>query len=302
MSLGVALGATANASAAVTCSHEATALSVATSTDLDVARVVMAGDEIRVLAGRVLTHQDELTPVACGGEVPTVANTDSVSIDEAANVDEGAVQVDLGGGPFAPGATPEDDGTSEIEFNVALNGDDGFLDVLGSPGPDGLDYAIQDAAVEVNLNAGAETQRDTDLTVTDVEIMTILGRDGADQITALTGSTSPLSFFFFGVVVGAGPGPDVLTGSAGPDLLGGDRGNDLILGADGRDFLLGGRGRDRVLGGAGRDTALVGDRDRDRVGCGPDEDIALVDSRDRTRGCERVRERDLPGPIGFLGF
>lgn len=84
------------------------------------ARIVRDGDGLSV----------NLAP--CVGA--SVTSVDLVTV-HAAEGDE--VHLDLGGGPFAPGATDEGDGTSEIEFNIVATG---FIElaVIGTPGNERL--------------------------------------------------------------------------------------------------------------------------------------------------------------------
>jgi Ca2+-binding RTX toxin-like protein len=81
----------------------------------------------------------------------------------------------------------------------------------------------------------------------------------------------------------AGPGDDVLLGTAGADTIDGLAGNDQIRGVGGDDRLIGGAGADRVLGGAGNDRleggqgddALFGGAHRDRLDGGGGNDILV---------------------------
>jgi len=57
----------------------------------------------------------------------------------------------------------------------------------------------------------------------------------------------------------AGPGDDVLSGSAGRDTLEGGSGRDRVRGGAGNDELHGGRDRDFLDGGAGRNRIYGGD-------------------------------------------
>ena len=101
----------------------------------------------------------------------------------------------------------------------------------------------------------------------------------------------------------AGPGDDVLSGSAGRDTLEGGSGRDRVRGGAGndelrggtdRDFLDGGAGRNRIYGGSGNDRISSVGRPlgTDRVDCGPGRaDSLRADRRDRVRRCERAQRR-----------
>ena len=71
------------------------------------------------------------------------------------------VDLDLGGGAFAPGATPEPEGASEIEIELRV--DLGAADLSGPPattmalGPRGANPAL-------NLNPREAGDRDVDVT------------------------------------------------------------------------------------------------------------------------------------------
>src|SRR4051812_28079582 len=75
--------------------------------------------------------------VACAGA--TVTNTDTITLHGRPKQTDDEVSIDLRGGRFAPGATPEATGTSEIEIVSDLGGDggDGLL-VYGSDSSDTL--------------------------------------------------------------------------------------------------------------------------------------------------------------------
>jgi Ca2+-binding RTX toxin-like protein len=86
---------------------------------------------------------------------------------------------------------------------------------------------------------------------------TIVGTDGADQITGTPGAD---------VIVGLG-GNDVIKGGDQADVICGDGGDDVINGKSGEDLLLGEQGNDR-LNGAGKNDQLFGGPGKDRLGGG----------------------------------
>lgn len=68
------------------------------------------------------------------------------------------------------------------------------------------------------------------------------------------------------LVLNAGDGNDIITGSAYAETLNGDAGNDTILGGAGNDIINGGNGADIITGGAGDDAIALGtDTDKDTV-------------------------------------
>ena len=78
--------------------------------------ITRAGDAIVFLATDYDVDPPGLRQITCLGGEPTVANTDTVVL-QAPN-GESIPRIDLRGGPFAPGATPEPDESSEIEFSL----------------------------------------------------------------------------------------------------------------------------------------------------------------------------------------
>jgi Ca2+-binding RTX toxin-like protein len=91
---------------------------------------------------------------------------------------------------------------------------------------------------------------------------TIVGTDGADQITGSRGAD---------VIVGLG-GKDKLSGLAGNDVLCGAKGNDTLKGGAGNDQLSGQKGDDKLYGQKGNDK-LSGKGGSDTLKGGPGKDI-----------------------------
>jgi Ca2+-binding RTX toxin-like protein len=220
----------------------------------------------------------------CG--TATTANTDLIRAQGGSPADFGFfLGFDERGGPFAPGATAEASGISEIEIEFLsrgflvfggstassvirlgslganINGDDD-VDVtlaapeaafgyVGGPGPD-------DIAATGGLGTGDPSSRD----------FAAGGGDGSDLLVAGPGRSSMDGGGGEDVLSGAtardalsgGAGNDRLTGLTGADDLEGEGGNDELLGGGGRDRLNGGRGRDRCLGGPGKDAVENCDR------------------------------------------
>jgi Ca2+-binding RTX toxin-like protein len=168
--------------------------------------------------------------------------------------------LDLGGGPFAPGAEVEATGISEIEFD--LSGLTGFW-IIGTPGRDTIAVGVEG----VNLND--DDDADLITTATTVKVLAEGGNDVVD------GSGDPVVGAAFGgsLHVSGGPGRDRIQGGVGNDILEGEDGSDALLGRGGDDLVTGGAAADTLYGGFGRD-ALNGKRGDDRIVPGPGIDKA----------------------------
>ena len=168
----------------------------------------------------------------CG--TATVQNTDTITVTGSGSGNK--LTIDLSGGAFAPGLTPESPPEdSEIEFSVDL-GTDGTLAVVGGSAAD----EITAGAGGINLNAG-ETTGDVDVTLVGSPTISIKGGAGDDMLS---------------VAGGAGTGAAV-----GGVMLTGEDGNDTLIEGSGDDDLGGGDGTDTVdLSDAGQGvTVSLGD-------------------------------------------
>ena len=195
------------------------------------------------------------TPVACG--TATTANTDTVTVNGGAGSLE-SLTIDLSGGDFAPGATPES-GSSEIEISVLLGDPTDAIVVRGTAGSDSI--AIGTAGVAVTPDG------DVDMTFAPLPaVLEVLGLAGPNTITgrggAGSGSDFPNKLILragdSGDSLNGGTGNDELYGGAGADTLEGREGNDLVSGAAGNDTLAGNDGNDELIGGAGLDALIAG--------------------------------------------
>ncbi len=253
---------------------------------------------------RITVGDRDKAPATCTGGVPTVLNTDRI---DAQTVGSGFTDLEmhLAGGPFAPGATAEPVGASEIEVQFSSPG--GIVPwVVGTAGADDWRWGLEGPDIGLNLNPGVATDEDVDVTAREDDNGTALvafGGAGDDTIGAgqvPSGKHYLVAFggegddrlsvpaaHAYGLVTG-GDGNDTLTGGALADRLTGEGGADRILGNGGGDQLTGGAGRDRIMGGAGADIVRARDVSRDRVSCGSGRDRATIDRRDRVSGCERV--------------
>ena len=215
---------------------------------------------IDVAAGELVTirRADEaitLDGVACGAA--TIGNTDLVSIVAVHPAATELVEISLFGGPLFPGATPEDDGSSEIEFDIDFK--DGFgdrLDIVGSSGDDTISVGSHALVTgTVNLNAD-EAVFDHDVTVSKTTVLLeVWGGRGQDRLALW--------------------GPDGFATFAHPNLHGGPDADRLlgVIQAD-EEHLDGGMGKDAIdfteapLGSSGAPW-LIWDGNRSTIGEDP---------------------------------
>lgn len=201
---------------------------------------------------------------SCGG---TVTSTDTILVIGSSGTDRAFV-IDLGGGPFAPGATPEADGSPEIEIQVDLGaGVDDLLVVWGTASADS--FVAGQQGIDVNGDLDGE------VLVSGAEDRALVGFGGNDSLQARGGGGlgGPLvaTITLFGLdgrdrlvggkagdLLGGGAGDDTLAAGPGKDVLVGGAGNDLLKGQGGNDLILGGPGDDRLAGGSGIDRCRQG--------------------------------------------
>jgi Ca2+-binding RTX toxin-like protein len=238
-------------------------------------------DELAVLGGA-----DEHR-VSCSGGAPTVSNTDTIEVRRTAGVASAQLGIDLRQGLLAPGATPEADGTPEIELGANL-GRRGVVVIAMTTGPDQvwLGKAGGEEAAELN---GIEQIPDVDLTAGRSAFI-VYGGLGDDLLTA-----DPTDG---GTLLG-GPGDDLLAGGVRTDLIQGDRGDDLIAGGGGADVILGyDRNVDRIDCGAGDDRSVYVDPTDELVGCEDPRFSNPVRMRYSSHtGSSTVSERAITFPI-----
>ncbi|MEA2434827.1 MAG: hypothetical protein QOG54_2284 [Actinomycetota bacterium] len=184
-------------------------------------------------SGSVLSRSNDtivLDGQPCG--TATVNNTDTVRILKT-GFEAVDFVLDLAQ-PFAPGASAEAAGTSEIEFQLGLGftlsaGFDKF-EVRGSTAADNYDFGVDG----INLNGDADSDVSWNLTPefgSPILDLHVYGLNGDDVISgrggAGTGSALDLPLNAFG-----GSGNDSLTGSDSYDILEGGPGADAIDGGD----------------------------------------------------------------------
>jgi hypothetical protein len=253
-------------------------------------------------------------PATCNA-TPTVHNTDAIRVFMDGQ-EETELDISLEGGSLAPGATPEVDGSPEIEISVEHLTSFHSVGFTGGPENDWFRFGSGSDLAGVNLNAQAEsTSADVDATFTpstdpesDPSLPAGFARMGAgdDVVTDSGGPEFEGSYPVFAAF--GGPGSDTLTatnplftfmkGGGGDDRIQvGDGKRNVITGGGGRDTIISGaHGNDEVIPGKGHDLAILNggsdlvaakDRTKDRILCGGNRDFVSKDRKDRTPGCER---------------
>jgi hypothetical protein len=229
-------------------------------------------------------------------------------------------------GTFAPGLTPEADGSSEIEIDVTLSSHRFSVLTLKGARPhnpagadDDIVIAESEATGLVNLNAD-ESSPDYDMTVHGLSVLYVDGESGRDRIQATNDPEMIPTTFKLSLVgryhaddlhggaaddfargeggndkIGGGAGGDQLSGGNGNDAVHGGPGGDELEGNRAGDALFGGTGRDEIQGDQGDDVISTADGYTDDVSCGLGEDRARVDPHDRVRHCEIVHRDPRAG-------
>jgi RTX calcium-binding nonapeptide repeat (4 copies) len=295
--LGAALLWPASSHAFVACSYSSGELTVDLTANEDSVTLTRFRDQIVVLTGSSVSifgeddeyddYYGEETHIAipCAGGTPTLTNTDHVSVVQSPTAGFGAVTVDQSNGPFAPGATPESDGTSEIEFGFNLPGRLSSVGIKGTEAGESIPVGmLPSGAPGVNLNAGAEAAS------ADAE-------GGDDVVTGMGGPglSGPLTSGF--LLASGGAGNDLL--QAGPLGAGleGNEGRNTLIGSPHKDFLDAEGGKDKAFGGKGSDRIDALDRKKDFISCGAGKrDFVVNDFIDRALHCERGRRIRLRKP------
>lgn len=273
----------------VGCTHSGTTLGVFATTDDDRVTVLRSGQAIFVLAGGDFGPHILL---ACVGGAPTVQNTDLISVENGPSDFAPSVTIDLSAGPMAPGATPEPDGTSEIEIRANATGRYGVFAIRGTEGSDTFHLGTTaSGAPGINLNPAEETANpDADVEFAGRQLPVLFGRGGADTLAAqgAAGFAGPWTAPLFAA---GGDGADAMGGGTGFNFFLGGDGRDRLFGSRGKDIFLPDAGRDRVATGAGPDAVVADEGNRDKINCGGGKDIALLDPDDKGASCKRVRGR-----------
>jgi hypothetical protein len=228
---GAALGAVPALASASPCTYDPVhkVASVVDSSGVSQLRV-------GVSANLIFTQDGGNAPANClgGGTVASTANTDRINVFANAKGASDGVVLDQAKGAFAPGATPEADGNSEIE--LALSGQSGHLSVFGTPGDDEMRVSSVERAFSVGvLDFGTDDDDDVTFTASDVSLA---GGDGNDGLSGEgfglhSPARMPLGF-------SGGAGDDALLGGLGVDHFAGNAGRDLIHSEDGQPELVNG--------------------------------------------------------------
>jgi hypothetical protein len=224
-------------------------------------------------SGTSIYVQDPVT-LSCGS--PTMTNTERIDVTATGSVDN-ELTILFSMGPYAPGATDELDGGSEIEFRISLgpNGAGGDSIQLNQ---------IPDATAGtagVNLNPAAETADEVDLTgpdgssaPSDIDFWSFSGAAGGTSLAANGDSGAGGNF----------PYPITFYGSSETDTVFGSMAGDHLDGAYGNDLLEGGLGKDTLLGSEGIDKLKAKDGVKDaKINCGPGKnrrESARIDGKD----------------------
>lgn len=199
----------------------------------------------------------------CKPAAPTVNNTDKIVMTDESTID-------LRGGPFAPGASPEADGSPEIEFEITQAGYP--IDLVFGSGDDYVTAGVlRNRSVGVNLNpSDADTDADVLLLSEDIDFANIgfLAGPGNDRIDA-----------------GGGHGFAPRT-KLGIGYLDGGPGDDTLIGTNDFDLIDGGRGADEIDGRRKADLIRTRDGSSDEIACGPGRDALYRDRRDKGTDCE----------------
>jgi Ca2+-binding RTX toxin-like protein len=277
-SVVVGLLSPATASAALQCSYSAHDHVLAvTDNGIGTGEIVRSGSQI------VLRESPFDGPPRCDGappEGPTVFNTDQVhfTLERFSGI-----YIEMSGGPFAPGAIDEGDGSSEIEFQAQVRG--GILNVVGRSERDVITWGTDGG---LNLNPGLNGDVDSDVAISgQFSILVAEAAGGPDLVAPQAGFVG-----FPGVFSEGGRGNDILRSATYGGILDGGRGRDTLLGGKGTDYIIGGGGRDRIR--AGKKSDLIGavDGRAETVFCGGGRDKGKADRVDKLRGCEQVRRVD----------
>ena len=238
--------------------------------------ITRAGDAIVFLATDYDVDPPGLRQITCSGGEPTVANTDTVVL-QAPN-GESIPRIDLRGGPFAPGATPEPDESSEIEFSLPGPPRAFGLLVRGSSDADSIRVGELGRDTGFNFN-DAEANPDVDFRARGRQAgLILLGGGGDDRISL--GGGPPFSGAYEAIVHGG------VNDTATVQRLKGGPGSDLLIGGRSLDAITPGPGHDRVRSLGSGDLVFVRDRRRDDVRCGVGHDNAFPDPQDRLNDCE----------------
>ena len=166
----------------------------------------------------------------------TVTNTDFILVNGTPTSGDDIYIVDQTNGAFAPGATRETDGTSEIETLVGTNTLPASLVVVGTDGAD-----VMRVGVGGGVMLGSDL--DTDVRLSTARAVTISGGAGNDFLSGRGGNpTAPAPSTVRSSSPAAAGNDTLVDGLAGNDQLAGGSGDDILFSNDGRfDIIRAGR-------------------------------------------------------------
>ncbi len=227
----------------------------------------------------------------CHG-TPTITNTDLIKL-RARGPNE--IDLDLFKGPFAPGATPEPDGSPEIE--IRASGREATFWLEGGPTAEHFRFMSSSGQNGLNLNTSPDDE-DIDLLVPPKVELYVDGRRGSDTIDVVPPVDLEVAAF-------GGRGNDTLLSDVTEDfgefltgsLLEGGKGRDRIVGSPLGDYIRPGPGIDVVEAEGGSDAiGMPPDKRRDKIDCGFGNDVVgserrgvPIDPFDQARSCEYVQ-------------
>ena len=208
----------------------------------------------------VVDERIEFDRAPCGEA--TVTNTDTILFSglPPGGIASEYIAVHL---PFAPGFSPEPEGVAEIEIVLDFPAGFGYVDVVGTDGPDSITLGT----LGYNVNG----DDDLDIQISGVTEYDIEGMAGPDRISTAggRGTGAPVSVqHYLSLRVYGFEGRDRLIGGPQRSLLSGGRGRDVVRAGAGNDFLdpADWYGRDKLAGGGGHDRCF-GTRADSMSGC-----------------------------------
>jgi Ca2+-binding RTX toxin-like protein len=172
-----------------------------------------------------------------------------------------------------------DDGDSAT---VQRNQTTGNVEVLDANGQPYQSIPSIQASLLTSLNIFADDADNTlsvaPVTASEFSALSTIVIDAGDGDDVITGSDD------FADSIDGGDGNDIITGGGGNDTLDAGDGNDLVTGGAGPDSILGGNGQDTINGGSGNDNIDAGDG-QDLVNGGTGDDtINAGDGLDTVNG------------------
>lgn len=196
------------------------------------------GEELMVADGAA----DPRFCFVVGGPTATVKNTEKITVFAAPAHVAGGYRIDQNNGRFAPGATPETDGDSEIEITLVTSGVSApRLTVAGTP---------QNDVISVGTGGRINFAYDNDADVipqTKPAKVRVTGGVGNDEIDGLGGSIfSPPADL--PIDLSGDADSDTLFAGGNDNILRGGFGDDRLFSANGISF-------DGLTGGPGFDVA-----------------------------------------------